>query len=732
MKGKQLGILLVLIAFIVAVTMYAFVGFGSGEGGIKSMASEMKLGLDIKGGVYVVYTVETEAKGEDKIMLVNQTIEVLRRRIDSMGLTEPNIYAEGDDRIRVELPGVTDSSEALNVIGKTAKLSFAQVKNGMTVTSGEKFDESKMTELFKGDGIKDAQGVMLQNPPKNVVSLKLNSEAAEIFAKATGESVNFRSEYGNGQIAILLDDVVISAPQVNTQILNGESVIEGNFSYESASELALLIRSGALPVNLIEERSSLKGPTLGQGAFELSVKAALIGIILVMLYMIFVYKLPGALASIALVLYTSVIVVLMVLMKATLTLPGILGIVLSIGMAVDANVIIFEKLREELEEGKSLKAAVSHAFSKALSAIVDSNVTTLIAAVVLFNFGEGPIKGFAVTLMLGILTSMFTAIFITRTLLVQFSSSKAFSNKKLYTATFHVKKQFDFLKKKKIWFSISALVVVAGLALFAITGFNYGIDFSGGTAIQIQLNEKVSASDVSDALAPSGVKFEISFEGEDLDQLQLMTKTPLDNEKRQEVFGLLQEKFGLADNAMLMSDQFGPRVGAEIQGKAAQAILLAAVGMLIYIAIRFELKFSVSAILALVHDILVLLAIYAIFRIPVNSSFIAAILTVVGYSINDTIVIFDRIRGEEKYSKTSNPSKIVNASLNSTLTRSLNTSITTLLVVVVLIVLGVDTIKELSIPLLLGIAVGTYSSIFIASPIWVFFKNKMQQAKSRA
>lgn len=731
MKGKQIGILLVLIAIIVGMAMYAFVGFGSGENAVSSMASQMKLGLDIKGGVYVVYSVETEAVGEEKAMLVNQTIEVLRRRIDSMGLTEPNIYAEGDDRIRVELPGVTDSAEALNVIGRTAKLSFAQVKNGLTVSSGEKFDESKMTELFKGDGIKDAQGVMLQNPPKNVVSLKLNAEAAEIFSKATGESVNFRSEYGNGQIAILLDDVVISAPQVNTQIVNGESVIEGNFSYESANELALLIRSGALPVNLIEERSSLKGPTLGQGAFELSVKAALIGIILVMLYMMIVYKLPGLLASMALVLYTSIIVVLMVLMKATLTLPGILGIVLSIGMAVDANVIIFEKLREELEEGKTLKAAVAHAFSKALSAIVDSNVTTLIAAVVLFNFGEGPIKGFAVTLMLGILTSMFTAIFITRTLLVQFSTSRAFSNKNLYKATFHVDKKFDFMKTKKLWFSISVVVVLAGLALFAVTGFNYGIDFSGGTAIQIELNEKVNASEVTEVLAPADVKFEISFEGEDMSQLQLLTKTPLDNAKRQEVFKLLQDRYGLGDDAMLMSDQFGPRVGSEIQGKAAQAILLAAVGMLIYIAIRFELRYSVAAILALVHDILILLAIYAIFRIPVNSSFIAAILTVVGYSINDTIVIFDRIRGEEKYSKTTNPAKIVNASLNSTLTRSLNTSITTLLVVIVLLVLGVDTIKELSLPLLLGIAVGTYSSIFIASPIWAFFKLRTQ-VKNRA
>lgn len=730
MKGKQLGILLLVLVIIAGAFGYAFIGFGNDES-LKPLSSKLNLGLDIKGGVFVVFTVDTPAQGEQKRILINKTIEVLRNRIDSLGLTEPNIYPEGEDRIRVELPGVSDSGEALKVIGRTAKMVFAQLNNGENAKIGDKFDSTKMKALFTGEGVQDAQAVVQQMPVANVVSLKLNSEATKIFAEATAESVKFSSGLGtNGQIAILLDDVVISAPSVNSVISNGESVIQGQMSYEQAQELALLIRSGALPVNLIEERSSLKGPTLGMGALELSVRAAIIGIVLVMLFMIIIYKLPGIMASLALILYSAIIVILMVLMNATLTLPGVLGIVLSIGMAVDANVIIFEKLKEELGEGKSLKAAVSHGFSKALTAIVDSNFTTFIAALVLFNFGEGPIKGFAVTLMLGILTSMFTAIFITRTLLIQFSSSSAFKNKKLYTGTVSLNTNIDFIGKKKLWFGISSVIIVAGLIMFLFTGgFNFGIDFTGGTLMQIELPERQDSAEIKDLLKETDYDFSVTYEGDKLNLLNLMTKKSLGVEDRNKVFGILQEKYNLDNSAMLLSDQFGPKVGGEIQGKALQAIILSAIGMLIYIAIRFELKFSLSAILALIHDIFILLAIYAIFRIPVNSAFIAAILTVVGYSINDTIVIFDRIREEEKYSSTSNSLKIANISLNSTLMRSINTSVTTLLVVVALMIFSVSAIRELALPLMAGILAGTYSSIFIASPIWVSLKQRFSAKK---
>ncbi len=728
MKGKQLGTLAAILLIIVGVVLYTFVGFGE----TKPYADNLKLGLDIKGGVYVVFTAETAAEGEEKRLLLNQTVEVLRRRIDGMGLTEPNIYLEGEDRIRVELPGVENSGDALNAIGKTAKLVFAQVKNGQGVRQGEPYSAEKMTPIFSGDGIEDAIPIRTDQIGYGV-SLSLKDEAAKKFAKATAESVNYTSPItDNGQIAIILDGVVISAPSVSTVINNGKAQITGNFTSQSARELATLIKSGALPVTLVEERSSVKGPTLGQGAFELSVKAAIIGIILVMLFMIIVYKLPGVMASIALTLYSSIIVILMILMDATLTLPGVLGIVLSIGMAVDANVIIFEKVKEELEEGKSLRAAVSHGFSKALKAIIDSNFTTFIAAIVLFYFGEGPIKGFAVTLMLGIITSMFTAIFITRTLLVQFSNSKKFTDKKLYTSRFSIKSKINFIGRKKLWFTISAIVIIIGLGAFSFkSGFNYDIDFTGGTMMQIQLNEKQDAGEIEKIVKPFG-NFAVSFEGSNLDQLVLQTKDSLDNDKRTEIFDALKAKYDLKEGAMLKAEQFGPRIGGEIRARAIKAILLAAIGMLIYIAIRFEMKFAFAAIIALIHDILVLLAIYAIFRIPVNSAFIAAILTVVGYSINDTIVIFDRVREETRYSGKANAAKIANVSLNSTFTRSINTSFTTLIVVVSLMVLSVTSIRQLALPLLAGVLTGTYSSIFIASPVWVMFKNKFSKNKRYA
>ncbi len=734
MKGKQIGKLLLIVLFIAATVLYTFVGFGSGENGVKPLADDLKLGLDIKGGVYVVFTAETAATGEEKRLLLEQTVQILDRRINSMGLTEPNIYLEGDDRIRVELPGVENSTDALKAIGKTAKLVFAKVKSGEVVMQNEPYSSEKMEPLFGGEGIKDAVSIQTSSGFGYGVSLSLNDEAADAFAKATAEVINYPNPFkpndNGGQIAIILDGVVISAPRVNDVITNGKAEITGDFNIDEARELATLIKSGALPVTLIEERSSVKGPTLGQGAYEMSVKAAIIGIILVMLFMIIFYKLPGMMASIALTLYSAIIVILMVLMDATLTLPGVLGIVLSIGMAVDANVIIFEKFREELDEGKSLKASVSHGFSKALRAIVDSNVTTLIAAIVLFYFGEGPIKGFAVTLMLGIITSMFTAIFITRTLLVQFSSSKKFSNKSLYTSRFAFKKHIDFIGKKKLWFSISAIVIVAGLGGMMFGGLNYGIDFTGGTMMQIDLGQKVETSEIQELVSPYG-DFSINFEGDNLEQVVLMTKSALKTDKRSEIFDVLKEKYQLKDNALLMTEEFGPKVGSEIQGKAWKAIILAAIGMLIYIAIRFEITYAVAAILALLHDILILLALYAVFKVPVSSAFIAAILTVVGYSINDTIVIFDRIREEARYSTASNSSKIANVSLNSTLTRSMNTSFTTLIVIASLMVFSISSIRELALPLLVGVLTGTYSSIFIASPIWVAFKNKLVKGKKR-
>ncbi len=423
MTGKQFTAIFLILAIIAGTFMFTFVGFGENY---KPFSSGLKKGLDIEGGVYVVYDVETTAEDDDLQLLINQTMEVLRKRIDSLGLTEPSIYVEGTKRIRVELPGVSSAEEALELIGKTAQLQFAEVKEGQIVKAGDKFDENVMTTLFYGDGVKDATAGKDQFN-KYSVNFKLTGDATAAFADSTSKVYKRK-----GQIAILLDDVVISAPNVQTPINDGSGQITGNFEKKEVIDLAFLIRSGSLPVKLIEQRSSVKGPLLGANALETSIFAATIGIILVMLFMIIFYRLPGVVASVSLILYISLTIILMVSLNATLTLPGVLGIVLSIGMAVDANVIIYERIKEEVREGKRLKTAVAHGFSKALWTIIDSNVTTLIAAVVLFNFGEGSIKGFAVTLMLGILMSMFTALVVTKTLLKELSASKAFSKLGMY------------------------------------------------------------------------------------------------------------------------------------------------------------------------------------------------------------------------------------------------------------------------------------------------------------
>ncbi|MCK8059056.1 MULTISPECIES: protein translocase subunit SecD [unclassified Fusibacter] len=436
MTFKQRAVLILILLSMVVMTTWVAFGFNLGSMQVEPLVSQLKLGLDIEGGVVVVYEVVTEETGDDLKVLMEQTKLVLSQRINALGLTEPNIYIEGLDRIRIELPGVANAQEALKLIGTTAQLQFAQVKNGVGVKAGELYDPEKMDLIFNGEYVKNAKlsADQYNNP---AVSLSLNSEGADMFRVATSESIGFTNglpDRSNGQIAIILDGKIISAPSVGVVIADGNAQITGNFTAQEAQELALLIRGGALPAELEELQTSAIGPTLGRDALDSSLKAAAVGFTLVILFMVGYYRLPGLVASFSLVLYGAIIMMLMVSLHATLTLPGVAGIVLSLGMAVDANVIIFERIKEELKEGKTLKASLGHGFSKALRTITDSNITTLIAAVVLFNFGEGAIKGFAVTLMLGIVTSMFTAIIITKTILHQFSHSKFLTNTKLYGA----------------------------------------------------------------------------------------------------------------------------------------------------------------------------------------------------------------------------------------------------------------------------------------------------------
>ena len=747
MKTKKLITFVSLILLVGVMVYTAMFGLGTKDVGITSIEESMKLGLDIQGGVRLEYEAQTDLEGDALRRELDGTRAVMLTRIDSKGLMEPSVTINYDKkRILVEMPGVSDVSEAAAFIGTTAKLTFHKVAQGFVMDEEvyEAINDGSLlvsdldaTEIMDGGSIKDAGSRFLSIPGDYigyVVDLSLNSNGKKVFEETTTEFV--RSDAGYGHIAIAVDNKVISAPRA-AQVITDDPYISG-MSQEEAQNLALQIKSGALPLELKEVRSSLIGPTLGQDALESSVQAGLIGLILVILFMVIYYRVPGIIASIALILYATIILFSMVGLQATLTLPGVLGIVLSLGMAVDANVVIFERLKEELKNGKTVRAAIKYGFKRAMKTIMDANITTLIAAIVLYSFGEGPIKGFATTLAIGIVVSILTAVFFTRSLLVLVDGLGLVKNKHAFGSLKDKPiKDIKLLNHFKVWFAVSGVIIVIGLGSFIInSGFNLGIDFQGGTSLQYNLNQTYEIDDVKAAL--DGV----TVEGQALDavyiktgigetkeeEIIIRTKQSLDANVRQEIENRLNETYSSVDFREV--SQFSPSIGDEIKQRAVIAILIAAVGMLIYITFRFELIFGLASIVALAHDVLILLAVYAVFRIPLSSAFIAAVLTVVGYSINDTIVVFDRIRENVKFEKRPDYFELANRSLGQTIIRSINTSLTTLFVIGALYFLGVDSIKDLAFPLLAGILAGTYSSIFIASPTWALWRTyKSKKAK---
>ena len=706
-KSKR-NFISVIILLIILCVISAF-GIPSGDGYLlKPVYQRINQGLDLKGGVYVVYEAQTEESGDELTKIINQTIEVFRKRIDGMGLTEPVIVRDGDKRIRIELPGATNVNDAIQTIGKTAQLTFLN-EEGKKLLDGSHVKESKVGTNQQG---------------QYVVTLKFNDEGAKLFGEATKEAAPSKK-----RIIIMLDDKVLSAPTVNQEILGGNAEISGSFTVQSASELANLIQAGALPVNFTEIESSTKSAQLGDEALLKSVQGAAIGILLVMLFMLIYYKIPGLIADIALGFYILIFLFLYTSLGATLTLPGIAALILSVGMAVDANVIIFERIKEEINEGKSAKAALKNGFSKAFSTIMDSQVTTVIAGIVLYAFGTGPIKGFAVTLILGIIVSLFTAIVITKFLFQNLLGFVDIQNTSLLGINQNKKvdkeikdTKLKIVDKFKIFATISIAIAVIGIGLGFAKGYNMGIDFTGGTTIDINLHKYVENNELLDIIKAYDTTASVDYLGEAKDKIQIKTTEKMEESKRLEVFSKYKEKYGLKDTDLLQSGYIGPSIGKEIQSKAVVSVIIASIFMLIYISFRFKFTFGISAIIALLHDVLIVIAIYAIFRVPVNSPFVTAILTVVGYSINDTIVVFDRIRENAKMHPKMDRMTLADVSIRQTVTRSINTSVTTLLSILMLYILGVDSIKEFTFPLLVGILSGTYSSIFIASPLWVLFE----------
>lgn len=730
----------VLACVVIIITVFCWFLIVSGIPNVsKPVKDKMQLGLDIKGGVNVVLQAKgTNAKDKELAELMNKTKSVIENRIDNMGIKNPTVSVEGNDRIRVELPGTSSSEEAIRTIGKTAQLKFVLADGSFVLDGGD---------------VKDAKSGMSQGDGSGggyVVDLEFNKKGAKAFEDASQKALagtpknmmketktEDKSEIDSHQIIIMLDNEIISHPTVNEVISGGKCQISGNFSQEEAANLAALIKGGSLPVHLEEISSSSQTAQIGMNMFEVAVKAGLIGIFIVLLIMLIVYKGMGVAADLALLLYVPLVILIMAGAGNVLTLSGIAGIILSIGMAVDANVIIFERIKEEYRKGRSLRASVREGSRRALMTIIDSQVTTMIAAVIMYQIGTSSVKGFAWTLMIGIIVSIFTAICITQLYMnaaTSFKNAERFlgvSKREQKTREASKIRDFHFIKHRKIYYAISCAVIATGLCFAFIGGLNYGIDFTGGTKLEYNLGQKTSVSEVKQVLKEKGLntnKCQIIFTGDKGNHVQIKTQESVNTREREGINNAFKSKYDLSSKDIIATEHFGASVGKELQRNALLAIGLASLGMLIYIRLRFkQWEFGAAALLGVLHDALVVLSAYAIFRITVNNPFIAAILTVVGYSINDTIVIFDRVRENKKKAKDMSLENVLDKSISQTLSRSIMTSVTTFVVMIPLAVMGSEAIREFVVPLMIGVGTGCLSSIFICSPLYF----DMQKSKKR-
>ncbi len=714
--NKKKGIISLILMAVVIIFLGFTTAVGFGKTGTGAMRN-IKLGLDLAGGVSITYQVEDENPTAEQM---SDTIYKLQLRVEQYS-TEASVYQEGDDRISIEIPGVTDANQILDELGKPGSLEF-QTSDGESVITGA-----------------DVQTASVQSGQDDMgnaeysVELVLNDEGTQKFADATEANI--------GQpISIIYDGETISSPTVQSAITGGTAYITGNFTYEEADNLASTIRIGGLQLELKELRSNVVGAQLGEEAISTSLMAGAIGFGLVFIFMICVYYLPGLAAGIALVIYTELVLVILNAFNVTLTLPGIAGIVLSIGMAVDANVIIFARVREEMARGKSIKNALKAGFQKAMSAIIDGNVTTLIAAAVLWFMGSGTVKGFAQTLAIGIVVSMFTALVITRIIVFAFYAV-GLRGEKLY---YHPKKErqpIDFIGKKKYFFTLSIAVMLIGLGALGYNysqgrgAFAYGLEFEGGTSTTVDFDKDYTINEIDQEIVP--VVEEVTGDNNVQTQKvegsnQVIIKTvALDLDQREALNQALVDNFQV-DADTITAENISSTVSSEMRQDAVVAVLTAAVFMLLYIWLRFkDIRFATSAVLALLHDVVVVILFYAVSRIAIGNTFIACILTIVGYSINATIVIFDRIREELRYQTRSTDLKLlVNKSVTETLTRSIYTNLTTFIMVAVLYILGVSSIREFALPLIVGIVWGAYSSVCITAALWYVMKTKIGGKKT--
>lgn len=737
-KNKAIITLLVLVLLLAGFGYTAAVGIGADGAG---SAASINLGLDLEGGVSITY----QAVGDETPSAEDMadTIYKLQKRVEAYS-SEAIVYKEGDDRVNIEIPGVTDANAILEELGKPGSLYFIRetASDGTLNYNRSTYDMYKTIEALEEDGsiilvgtdVKNAQSRSTTDDMQNnqfAVSLTMTDEGTTKFADATREA------YQKGEsIAIYYDGEIISAPGVNAVITNGQAEITGSFSAAEAEQLASTIRIGGLKIQLEELHSKIVGAQLGEEAISTSIKAALVGFVIIVVFMIAVYYISGVAASLALALYVELIIILLDAFEITLTLPGIAGIILSIGMAVDANVIIFARIREEIAKGKTVKSAIDTGFKKATSAIVDGNVTTLLAALVLGAMGSGTIKGFAATLALGIILSMFTAMIITRLILKAFYAI-GLKSEKLY-GTAKERKAVDFISKRKIFFGVSIAAILAGFVFMGIgkaqTGntLNYSLEFVGGTSTNVTFNEDMALADIDSQVVP--LIEDITGDGNVQTQKiegtnEVIFKTRSLNVDERETFkNTMVEQFGV-EAEKITTETISSTVSSEMKSDAIWAVVIATLCMLIYIWLRFkDIRFGASSVIALIHDVLVVLAFYAIVRVSVGTTFIACMLTIVGYSVNATIVIFDRIRENlGTLGRKESLEGMVNESITQTLSRSIFTSLTTFIMVAALYVFGVSSVKEFALPLMAGILCGTYSSVCITGALWLVLRKVFPQ-----
>ena len=689
----------------------------------------IRLGLDLVGGSRIVYEAEIP-DGYNQANLaddMNSVQKVIRQRLTDKGFTEATVALSGENRVTVEIPQITNPEEAVQTLGTTAQLTFIDADGKEWLTGS---DIKKATYGYgrpTGNEVTDVHYVQVQ----------FTSEGQKKFTEATG-NIAARTD-GTNIMAIVMDNQVISSPSVSSQIDSDSCVISGSFTRDSAAELADLINAGQIPFSLKQVELRSVGPQLGADAMRTSLIAGLIGIALVMLFMLIVYRIPGLVASIALCFYMVIEALIFSLVRVNLSLPGIAGIILSIGMAVDANVIIFERVKEELKNGKTVKSAIDSGFKRAFTAILDSNITTLIACAVLFFLGTGTIVGFATTLGIGVIVSMFTALTVTHFLLNRMVDFRV-RNPKAYGLRDREagKQRFAILKNFKIFGGISALLVVTGLVAlillpFGKNLFNLSIDFAGGTEMEFNMHTAVTQdiqTEVSDLFKDAtGVDASSVTSSGDGNEDVLIRSTSITSEQRAAVIDKMLSQYSLADTDILNNNDVSASVGSDLQRSAVVCAVLAIVLMMLYITFRFELTSGMAAVCCLIHDLLIMLSVYVWLQIPLDSNFIAAALTILGYSINASIIVFDRVRENLRTARREDFASVAERSVWQTMGRTINTTLTTLFTIGMVFILGVPSLKQFTLPLIVGILAGGWSSVLLSCSLWNVFRKKFRKKR---